>query len=150
MIFKQYEPSSIFVHFLLLCVAPALSAMVIAASLSAIHAAALSYLVFYASLVSSIVLYRLSPVHPLYHYPGPICLKISKLWLAWAAAQGNQHIYIAKLHEQYGDVIRIGSSRPTCLLMTTAERQTIGPNEVSFSDTSVIDPLMGSSGLPKP
>ena len=45
--------------------------------------ALLSYAIFYVSLASSIVLYRISPVHPLAKYPGPLIGKVSKGWLIY-------------------------------------------------------------------
>lgn len=65
-------------------------------------------LVFWTTLGLSIVLYRLSPFHPLARYPGPIEAKISKIWTTWIVNQGRQHLYIEQLHLQYGDVVRIG------------------------------------------
>lgn len=70
-----------------------------------------SCLIFWSTLVTSIVLYRLSPFHPLATYPGPIRAKVSKLWTTWVVSQGKQHLYIEQLHLKYGDVVRIGKHR---------------------------------------
>ncbi|THH30119.1 hypothetical protein EUX98_g4052 [Antrodiella citrinella] len=51
--------------------------------------------------------------------------------MAIVAYQGVRYKYIRKLHEQYGDIVRIG------------------PNEVSIRDVTAIAPLMGPNGLPK-
>lgn len=39
-----------------------------------------TYAIFHTALVSSVVLFRLSPFHSLARYPGPILVKISKLY----------------------------------------------------------------------
>lgn len=90
-----------------------------------------TFYLFYATLLSSIVLYRLSPWHPLAQYPGPILCKISKLYWALITQTGQQHKLLGALHERYGEIVRIG------------------PNEVSISDTACVEPLMGPLGLPK-
>ncbi|KAI1789088.1 high nitrogen upregulated cytochrome P450 monooxygenase 2 [Ganoderma leucocontextum] len=91
----------------------------------------LCYATYLSTLVTSVVLYRLSPVHPLAPYPGPFWCRISKLWLASIAATGKQSRWFAALHDKYGDVVRVG------------------PNELSIRDTSLIAPCMGPSGIPK-
>lgn len=60
------------------------------------------------SLISSVVLYRLSPFHPLAKYPGPTLAKVSRLFAFRMAASGNQHRYYHQLHQQYGPVVRTG------------------------------------------
>ncbi|KJA26257.1 hypothetical protein HYPSUDRAFT_52570 [Hypholoma sublateritium FD-334 SS-4] len=86
---------------------------------------------FWASLLASIGIYRLSPWHPLAKYPGPILCKLSKFRLAYLCAQGKQHMDYQTLHEKYGDVVRVG------------------PNEISICNVDAVNPLMGSLGLPK-
>ena len=63
---------------------------------------------FYATLVTSILTYRLSPLHPLAQYPGPPICKVTALWMAYITSTGKRHIYLQRLHEQYGDAIRTG------------------------------------------
>lgn len=60
-------------------------------------------------LLLSMVIYRLSPWHPLAKYPGPWQGKVSKLYW-WHQAQIGETGYTqAKLHKQYGtDFVRIG------------------------------------------
>ena len=69
------------------------------------------------TLVLSVLVYRVSPIHPLARYPGPIGCKISKFWLGFICISGFQHKYIKSLHERYGDVVRIGASRFATLNM---------------------------------
>ncbi|KAJ7923026.1 cytochrome P450 [Mycena leptocephala] len=90
-----------------------------------------SYLYFVFSLCLSITLYRLSPFHPLYHVPGPVIWRITKLTGMWRSFTGHQHIYIKRAHDRYGPVIRTG------------------PNEVSVADIDAVVSVLGSGGLPK-
>ena len=68
------------------------------------------FVVYHGTLLASIVVYRLSPFHPLARYPGPTVAKISKFWHMWVVSRGKQHLYLWKLHEKYGDVVRMGAS----------------------------------------
>ncbi|EJF60792.1 cytochrome P450 [Dichomitus squalens LYAD-421 SS1] len=77
------------------------------------------------------VAYRLSPLHPLARYPGPLLCKVSALWLAYKSTSGTQHRYVKSLHDRYGDVVRIG------------------PNNLSIRRGSAISALLGASGMPK-
>lgn len=72
------------------------------------YSTVLAFLTYYAFMVVSIVAYRLSPLHPLARHQGPIVAKISAFWMAWIASRGKRHVYIERLHKQYGDVVRIG------------------------------------------
>ncbi|KAG6917442.1 hypothetical protein DXG01_002528 [Tephrocybe rancida] len=87
--------------------------------------------IYLISLVACTVAYRISPFHPLANYPGPLVCKVSKLWFAYKAYGGRQHIYYNELHRRYGDIVRTG------------------PNELSFCTPDVIAPMMGVGGMPK-
>ncbi|KAJ7478690.1 cytochrome P450 [Mycena galericulata] len=91
----------------------------------------LTYSIYYSSLLISIGTYRLSPTHSLSKYPGPLVCKISKLWLMYIASTGSLHLYIKRLHDKYGPVVRIG------------------PNELSIVDESLIPSILGVKGMPK-
>ena len=67
-----------------------------------------SFSLFYAALALSIVLYRISPFHPLAKYPGPLSLKISKLVAAYRAIGGKQYAQFKRLHDEYGPIVRVG------------------------------------------
>lgn len=67
-----------------------------------------SFSVFYLTLLSSIFIYRISPLHPLYKFPGPFFAKVTKLWNVRIMASGKNHIYYKNLHEKYGPYVRIG------------------------------------------
>ncbi|PPQ68715.1 hypothetical protein CVT26_003621, partial [Gymnopilus dilepis] len=89
------------------------------------------YSIFYITLATSICVYRLSPFHPLASYPGPLILRVTKLWLAWVAYKGKTHLYFKELHEKYGPTIRIG------------------PNELSTVEKGFISQILGNQGMPK-
>ena len=94
--------------------------------------------------------YRLSPLHPLAHYPGPVQYRISKLVFGLEATRGYSHYRLKDLHARYGDVVRIG----TCFHRDTHETSVPevirpGPNELSINDVDAIGPVLGSTGLPK-
>ena len=55
-------------------------------------------------------IYRVSPVHPLARYPGPFFAKISKIFMVRVVLKGHKHQFYRKLHEKYGDIVRIGAS----------------------------------------
>ncbi|KAF8888085.1 cytochrome P450 [Infundibulicybe gibba] len=80
---------------------------------------------FLASLSVSVVIYRLSPWHPLAQYPGPVLARLSKWWMAYWIGKGNRHSLIQQLHAQYGPWLRIG------------------PNEISVAHSAAIRPIYG-------
>ncbi|KAJ7865599.1 cytochrome P450 [Mycena olivaceomarginata] len=86
---------------------------------------------YYSGLLFWILAYRMSPLHPLSKYPGPIACRISKLWLTFIASRGKLHIYVKELHDAYGPVIRIG------------------PNELSINEVSLVPSILGANGMPK-
>src|SRR4051794_10113714 len=75
---------------------------------SSIKALLVCSTIYCLSLGSSIILYRLSPFHPLAKYPGPVLCKVSRLWTAYLSWTGQQHRYYHHLHQKYGPVIRTG------------------------------------------
>ncbi|KAJ3758471.1 cytochrome P450 [Lentinula raphanica] len=78
---------------------------------------------YLSGLSSSIILYRLSPWHPLSQYPGPTPAKITKWYMAFWIAKGSRHLKLQELHRIYGPWIRIG------------------PNELSVDEPSAIRPI---------
>ncbi|CAL1706398.1 unnamed protein product [Somion occarium] len=130
-IYNRWEPANVTFQFFLLAVVPFVLSIFVATHVSVFAAVPLTFLTYYATLCTSVGLYRLSPLHPLARYPGPIPNKISQFWMINVAMKGKRHVYIQRLHEKYGDIVRIG------------------PNEVSIRDASAINPLMGTTGWPK-
>ncbi|KAG7094273.1 hypothetical protein E1B28_007877 [Marasmius oreades] len=89
------------------------------------------YTTCYASLLISIVLYRLSSFHPLARHPGPLLAKCTKFWGVYQASTGKLHVKYLELHRHYGPVVRTG------------------PNELSICDVNAVQPVLGSDGLGK-
>ncbi|KIJ45954.1 hypothetical protein M422DRAFT_778700 [Sphaerobolus stellatus SS14] len=82
--------------------------------------------IYLGSLTTSVVVYRLSPLHPLASYPGPILCKISRLWIGYITSTGRQHIYYTQLHERYGPYVRTG------------------PNNLNIDDIAVLPDVMAT------
>lgn len=95
-------------HLLLLTVPPLAGIGFLAFTLPPFYAIGASLAVFYSTLLTSVVLYRLSPFHPLARYPGPLPCKLTKFWMARIGLNGDQHTYMKELHDLYGDVVRTG------------------------------------------
>ncbi|KZP24238.1 cytochrome P450 [Athelia psychrophila] len=132
LVFKRYEPTAPSAHLGLLVAVPVILTWLFTPHCSKIASAfASSFVIYVASLATSIVVYRLGPFHPLAKYPGPMMCKLSKLWMTYICTTGRQHIYYRSLHDKYGDLVRIG------------------PNELSVRDAAAVNPMMGSQGLPK-
>ena len=106
-VFRKYETYNIAVHAAILFAPPILLTLLVDSPQSTLLRNFATYLT---TLVLSVLVYRISPIHPLARYPGPIGCKLSKFWLGFACIPGFQHQYIKSLHERYGDVVRIGAS----------------------------------------
>ncbi|EMD32294.1 hypothetical protein CERSUDRAFT_77592 [Gelatoporia subvermispora B] len=130
-VFNRREPRNPLVHAALLGLPPMLLSTLFWNTSGPIYAVYMSFVAFFAVLCTSIVLYRISPFHPLARYPGPLLNKITKLYFSSIVMQGQSHLYVHKLHQQYGDVVRLG------------------PNEVSICNASVIQDMFGTGGLPR-
>ncbi|TFK91285.1 cytochrome P450 [Polyporus arcularius HHB13444] len=82
-----------------------------------VHASALPYssvlatssllAVYFASLLTFTVGYRLSPWHPLAQYPGPTLWTMSSLFLSKLSLTGRRHKILDALHQRYGPFMRI-------------------------------------------
>ncbi|KIJ62772.1 hypothetical protein HYDPIDRAFT_41487 [Hydnomerulius pinastri MD-312] len=153
LVFNRYEPVDPHSHAALLVFIPGVLTTVLLPSFSSvIHAVVCTYLLYYFTILISVLAYRLSPFHPLAKYPGPIPCRISKFWMAWISSDGKQHKYYSSLHQKHGDVVRIGKYTIIAFLYISSiflTRITLGPNELSFRDVNAIAPLMGYPGLPK-
>ncbi|KAJ7729246.1 cytochrome P450 [Mycena maculata] len=94
---------------------------------SPFSAVCVAYGTSYATLVASVLLYRLSPFHPLAKYPGPVLARLSKMWAIYQTCTGKTHVAFLNLHR----------------------RLEPGPNELSICDVSAIQPVLGADGMPK-
>ncbi|KAI0313023.1 cytochrome P450, partial [Amylostereum chailletii] len=129
--FKHYEPQTRVPLINLLLTVPAILSAFLSLSSPAIYTAPKVFASYYASLLLFTGTYRLSPLHPLANYPGPTLARLSKWWSTHLMSTGHKHRYIQRLHERYGDIVRIG------------------PNELSIRDASLINGVLGSGGLSK-
>ncbi|KAF9468211.1 cytochrome P450 [Collybia nuda] len=131
-IFKRTETHEpIYLAILLLGIPTIMTGALISHSATFLTAVISTFSIFWTTLSTSIIVYRLSPWHPLAQYPGPMICKITKFWFAFLSLKGRQHIYYTELHAKYGDVVRVG------------------PNELSFRTPAAVAPLMGPAGLAK-
>ena len=64
---------------------------------------------YVAGLYTSLIAYR-AIFHPLNKFPGPLGARISRLWLSAQLKDGDVYRKVHRLHEQYGDFVRVGSS----------------------------------------
>lgn len=67
---------------------------------------------FYAALLASMGVYRFA-FHPLARFPGPRLARLSKLYHVYMCSRENNYVVLARLHEQYGPVVRVGKSSPS-------------------------------------
>ncbi|KAJ7097746.1 cytochrome P450 [Mycena belliarum] len=132
--FKRYEPTNIPLLVGLLLLPPLLLTFLThdgSLGVSTLKSLLHSYTLYFSALGLSILAYRASPLHPLYAYPGPVPCRLSKFYLAYVSSRGKMHLYVQRLHDAYGPVVRIG------------------PNELSISDVSLLPNILGANGMPK-
>ena len=110
-IFRHFEPSSITLRATLLVVIPALFSFPISCTVRSLNTALLlAFAAYWSGLVFYTLAYRLSSFHPLAKFPGPLLAKTSKWWAAYLSGIGDQHRFLKRLHDRYGDVVRIGGN----------------------------------------
>lgn len=66
------------------------------------------YAQYFGLLLFSVAGYRLSPIHPLWSFPGPTLGKVTKFYGVWLSWTGKQHLAIQDFHRQYGSFVRLG------------------------------------------
>ncbi|KAI0345507.1 cytochrome P450 [Trametopsis cervina] len=130
-VFRRWDPFKFLPVASLLIAPPALLSLLFVRQHGILYATLLSFFIYFSSLLISLVIYRLSPFHPLASYPGPVINRLSGLWMAWIARKSKRHLYVQRLHDKYGDFVRTG------------------PNELYIRDASAILPLLGPNGMPK-
>ncbi|KAG5638947.1 hypothetical protein H0H81_008447 [Sphagnurus paluster] len=129
--FRKFEPTSL--TNLVSIIVPAPLALLAIQKVAPLNAGQilLTYSVFLVSLICSIVLYRVSPFHPLAKYPGPLINKITQFRNVWVQHTGHLHLVNKDLHDKYGPFVRIG------------------PNELSVIDINAALAILGPGGLGK-
>ncbi|KAI0331702.1 cytochrome P450 [Cubamyces sp. BRFM 1775] len=126
---KHGESFTATFHSLLLFAPPFLGAVVFRTTITALEAWTLSFGIYWGALLLSLTIYRASPFHRLGCYPGPILCRLTGLRMVLASLGYRPHVYLQALHEQYGDIVRIG------------------PNELSVRDPLFVAPLYSFNGL---
>ena len=149
-LFNRYEPRRATAILSLVLAPPLIIAFwLYPSNRSPITALARSYAIHLASLVVSVVAYRLSPYHPLAAIPGPLLCKVTRLWALYIVQTGNQHRYYKSLHDRYGTHVRTGEGiRPerafeSSYLIQHTNTSTSGPNHIHISDASGLATVMG-------
>jgi hypothetical protein len=94
---------------------------------SSLYNSAITEAQFLVGLFSSIIIYRISPIHRLHAYPGPLNWRISKLTHAWSNRNFENFRNLHAAHEKYGDYVRTG------------------PSELSIIDPNAISAVLGST-----
>ncbi|KAI2642491.1 cytochrome P450 monooxygenase-like protein [Xylaria nigripes] len=79
---------------------------------------------YLAGLLSSMTIYRLY-FHRISSFRGPTIAAITKLWHVWNVRASTNHLFLLKMYEEYGTIVRTG------------------PNEVTVFDSAAIDLLDG-------
>ncbi|CCM05245.1 uncharacterized protein FIBRA_07455 [Fibroporia radiculosa] len=153
LVFKKLEPTDMVSLVALLGIIPAIPVSILYPPLdSMLLAVVVSYAIYYGVLTASIVTYRLSPMHPLAKYPGPLACKVSKLWLVYVASGGRQYSYFYKVHKKYGPIVRIGAPNSVLFELTFEANNSgwhPGPNELSIVDATLLPSILGANGMPK-
>ena len=117
-VFRKHETYAVRIHAVLLLIPPVLVAAVVASFSPRSPSVVLPSLrdVFVAlgvhllTVALSVILYRLSPFHPLAHVPGPVALKTSMLVAACDSVTGYRAKHRQELHKRFGDIVRVGRS----------------------------------------
>ncbi|KAA1467191.1 high nitrogen upregulated cytochrome P450 monooxygenase 2 [Dentipellis sp. KUC8613] len=132
---KRNEPKEHFFSslFAFLIVIPGLLTVLLTAIYpSLLGAALISYASYWTLFLILPAAYRLSPFHPLAQYPGPVLAKLTQWWAVYHATRSGQiHLVYQRLHERYGDYVRVG------------------PNELSIRDPASVHAVLGPTGFPK-
>lgn len=111
------------------------------------HAAYLITLTF-AAVWTCFMVYRISPLHPLHAFPGPVLNRVTELPLAYTAARLDRHIYLCKLHETYGPIVRTGKFRLRCEgRVSVASLHTSGRISTLFCSSSPAKPTLCAAPL---
>ncbi|KAJ3537482.1 hypothetical protein NMY22_g5572 [Coprinellus aureogranulatus] len=104
---RKHEPEDYWKLFVVLVSLPLVPASLLLTHFpSILTSLAIAFSVFFSALLCSITIYRVSPLHPLAKYPGPLMWRITKFSAAWYGGQGTYHIKLKQLHNYYGPIER--------------------------------------------
>ncbi|KDR74133.1 hypothetical protein GALMADRAFT_250969 [Galerina marginata CBS 339.88] len=129
-LFNKLEDRYIVALKRILIIAPILSVPPLYSS-SMMSAVVVSYAIAYATLIVSVLVYRLSPFHPLAKYPGPFLAKCTQFWSVYHSYTGKTHLNFLSLHRRYGPIVRTG------------------PNQLSICEVDAVQSILGADGLAK-
>lgn len=147
--YRCYEPKSMLAVLMTLTIVPSTLTVVLYPQFSSVFSATgFVYTLYSLSLITSIASYRLSPLHPLANYPGPVLCKLTKLWALYISYGGQLHRYHKNLHDCYGPIVRVGVSFRSLLVKLDPDLA-LGPNELSIIDKAAIPFIIGPQGMPK-
>lgn len=107
-IFHRYEPDSPKALFSILLMVPSGLGLLAHRSTGSGISSIVTAFSYYFIIIFFAISYRLSPFHPLAKFPGPILNRISKLQSFRMVVRGHLHQYYQELHQQYGDIVRVG------------------------------------------
>ena len=105
------------------------------ASLQSLHTSFSIHTSFLAGLYTSLIAYRLSPLHPLSKFPGPLHLRISALCFSGRVGpRADACKYVLDLHNRHGPIVRIGPNdlsavRPDIVQLVHGNRSECTKNE---------------------
>ncbi|KAI0372489.1 cytochrome P450 [Pilatotrama ljubarskyi] len=91
------------------------------------------------------IAYRISPLHPLHKFPGPVLNRITELPLAYTAARLYRHRYLCELHDKYGPVVRIAPHHIS--INTKSAVHTIYRSAQCFNKTDAYDLHLKGEGV---
>ena len=72
------------------------------------HSWSLSHLAALAVVICIVVLLSSYFQNGLHRFPGPLAAKFSQIWLLLNTRHGQHHQTVIKLHEKYGNIVRLG------------------------------------------
>lgn len=111
--------------------------------LHALAYAALLLAVHFACVVAITALYRISPLHPLYSFPGPLLSKITSIKEAQLVLTGKRHFILVDLHQKYGPFVRIGAFASSG--RNAMADGTVAPNSISINSVEAVGPIYSAA-----
>lgn len=107
--FHSFEPRSVSIPMSIILLGPFVTLLWLRNSMPSLSQTIQFYVQCLGFLMLSIAGYRVSPLHPLWSFPGPTLAKITKLYGMWLSWTGRQHLVIQDLHTKFGSFVRVGT-----------------------------------------